>query len=582
MIYLIQILKLKLWQFSTSIFLTIISSFLEIIVLLTIAPIISKALNAPASSENLNIVAKEVLGVWVSISGSEDQFYIFYVVVVLLSVFMKIATLYINNKTVLELGEKLGSSLFSGFLRLGPFADDKISSHALNSTAQKIQTISTSIMVPVVNAFSSSVIALSIISVIFFQENLKVLLGVSLIILLYVLLVIIVRKRLERNSKVIDSYQNKRAKYITESVSGYKDLVFGGLIDTYRNNYKANEALYKNSALWNLVTGAYPKFAIEGLIIIGIVISIGVLSSDGSDNSILLTSLVTTFVALLRLVPHIQQIYNAWSRVSGGKDMISSIYEEISFKYANYADKSCNGINSIKGDVESICLNVDYRNNAFCLKTEGNILIQKGDIVFLKGDSGSGKTTFLNIISGLIPSEAGLSTKYNFLSDVNNLNTFDVAYADPCHNGLISFVTQDGHIFQDSIMFNICLTNDLNKIDVHHLKTVIRVCGVDTIIGDEHRGIASSTLEGGRGLSGGQKQRLLIARALYQGRSVMFLDEATSALDSGSEGKIIEQIAREEYGIIFIVSHNHSLEKYANKVLFFENKDGCTSVKLMN
>ena len=328
MFYLVKILKLKFLKFSLSIVLTILSSLFEIVVLLSIGPIASNVVSGTHSASN-NIVSEELLKIWSLISENNDNFYLMYVLIILLSVFLKIITLYVNNRTVLDLGEELGSSLFLKFLNIGPHANSNFSSHELNSLTQKIQIVSTSVMVPVVNAFSSLFISISIVFVILIQDKSEYIIGIFSIISSYIILVLFVRVRLSKNSRAINKYQNNRSKFITESVSGYKDLIFGGLINIFGDKYIKNEKTYKLSALSNLVTGAYPRFIIEGLMILGVVVGIGVSSFEGGNSDIVLSSLIITLLALLRLVPHIQQIYNAWSRVRGNFDIIKSVHDQI-------------------------------------------------------------------------------------------------------------------------------------------------------------------------------------------------------------------------------------------------------------
>jgi len=525
-----------------------------------------------------NTVSEVLLDVWRSMSGSVDNFYLLYVLIILLSVFLKIVTLYVNNRTVLDLGEELSSSLFLKFLKTGLHAN--LSSHRLNSVAQKIQIVSTSVMVPVVNAFSSLFVAISIIFVILIQEKIEYIFGVFSIIGVYILLMLFVKTILSKNARIINRYQNNRSRLITESVSGYKDLIFGGLLSIYGKRYTNNEHSYKMSALSNLVAGAYPKFVVEGLMILGIVIGVGVSSLEDGGNNVILLSLVTTLLALLRLVPHIQQIYNAWSRVRGNLDIIKSVHDKVLLQNPRGAIGQNNKSIDKSAKVKSIDLDIEYDHQDFCLKTKRRLTLEKGSVVFLKGDSGVGKTTLLNIVSGLMPVKND-SVVYHLLQKNNADFCIDSCDIQPHKSELISFVTQDGHIFQESILYNICLTTDTNKIDKNLLEGVVKVCNIESIASLDSKAFSETLSEAGRTLSGGQKQRILIARSLYQNRNVIFLDEATSALDSLSEIEIMKNIIKMKYDFIFIISHNATLKQFSNHTLSFVKDNGCTTINLI-
>ena len=315
--------------------------------------------------------------------------------------------------------------------------------------------------------------------------------------------------------------------------------------------------------------------------ILGVVVGIGVSSFEGGNSDIVLSSLIITLLALLRLVPHIQQIYNAWSRVRGNFDIIKSVHDQIisQDKRIMLGQEKTQSI-SESLEVNSIDLNIEYNREEFFLQTHGKITIKKGDVVFLKGDSGTGKTTFCNIVSGIDTVKRD-SVVYRLSKEEGSDYHIDVSNVDPCENKAISFVTQDGHIFQSSTLHNICLTTDIHQVNMKLLEHIVKVCGVDSMVEVNSKEFIEPMTEAGRCLSGGQKQRILIARSLYQGRKIIFLDEATSGLDSDSEDIIMKNIMRMKYCIIFIISHNSHLEKFCNKVLSFERKDDCTIVNLI-
>jgi len=209
---------------------------------------------------------------------------------------------------------------------------------------------------------------------------------------------------------------------------------------------------------------------------------------------------------------------------------------------------------------------ITFRNVGFAYDEEPvlkaiNFELGKGQTVALVGESGSGKST----ISDLIPRFHDVTTGEIRIDD---LNVKDLKKADL--RKLISVVTQESILFNDSIRNNICFGNPeateeeiINAAKVANAHEFIAALenGYDTIIGDR-----------GNKLSGGQKQRLSIARAVLSNAPIMILDEATSALDTESEKLVQDALDRlMENRTSLVIAHRLSTIRHADKILVLKN-----------
>lgn len=190
-----------------------------------------------------------------------------------------------------------------------------------------------------------------------------------------------------------------------------------------------------------------------------------------------------------------------------------------------------------------------------------NLRIPRGKVTAIVGASGSGKTTLMKLLLGFYP-----PTKGRILIGDQPLDELSPKWwRTKCGT-----VLQDGYIFYDSILRNICLT--LDDIDQHRLNAATAISHVDEFIGQLPMRFNTRIGSSGMGLSGGQKQRILIARAIYRNPRYLFFDEATSSLDTHNEKGIMENLQTYFKGrTVVIIAHRLSTVKNADKIIVLDN-----------
>ena len=208
---------------------------------------------------------------------------------------------------------------------------------------------------------------------------------------------------------------------------------------------------------------------------------------------------------------------------------------------------------------------VEYKNVVLRYEKD-NILndvslkINKGDSVALVGDSGGGKSTFVNMLLRFYdPSEGEIT--------INGVNVKE--YTQKSLKRHISLVSQRIYIFQDSLAANVAYGEE--TIDEDRVREALKLADAEEFVNKLEDGIHTVMSEAGANLSGGQRQRLAIARAIYKHASLILFDEATSALDNESEKRI--QIALNEYAkdkITITIAHRLSTIENADKILVIQ------------
>ena len=288
--------------------------------------------------------------------------------------------------------------------------------------------------------------------------------------------------------------------------------------------------------------------------------------SIASDLISLLKNLIVILIvsygtASLKIIPSSLRLINYFNVISNSIASIQEINKQIIFK--NIENNKNIKIYDKKNFVEIKNLNFFYPNNKKFYLKNLNFSMSTGEIIFLKGESGIGKSTLINLVCGLIkPKDGKITCNDNDISQ--NLNKW--------YEG-ISYVSQGSRLLDETILNNIVFEN---PVDQKKLDYAIKISNSNEFINNYEKKLDYLVGENGSNLSGGQAQRIILARAIYKRPKILILDEFTSALDNENEKKIFELLkALKNDCIILISSHNSFVSSISDKIFELKrsNKD---------
>jgi ABC-type multidrug transport system fused ATPase/permease subunit len=269
-------------------------------------------------------------------------------------------------------------------------------------------------------------------------------------------------------------------------------------------------------------------------------------------------AIITAFTRLLPLmlkIPH----YLTVARINN--PVIVSLFDEIdssknipkSIKTSHYSQTEFNY------QIEFKNVELKYPNTKSNTLENINISIKKNETIGIIGSSGAGKSTFADLLLGLLSPTQG-----EIFVDNNK-----ISFSQWRHH--VAYVPQNIAIINGTIKENIIFNS--SKIDNAKLQEAVKTSGLEDIINQLPNKLESFVGQNGINLSGGQRQRIAIARALYFNRDLIVFDEATSALDVRSEHEITEAINRiGGKKTIIIIAHRLSTLKYCDKIIYFDKK----------
>jgi ABC-type multidrug transport system fused ATPase/permease subunit len=176
--------------------------------------------------------------------------------------------------------------------------------------------------------------------------------------------------------------------------------------------------------------------------------------------------------------------------------------------------------------------------------TEASFVIEKGKKYLIKGVSGAGKTTLMNLLAMIYDDFEGKIT-------VDGTDYREIA--EKSFHEKVAFIYQDVFLFEDTIKNNITLYRDIPQEQIDY---AVKVCGLDSILAGKKDGLEERLTENGKNLSGGQRQRISIARAIAKNAELLFVDEGTSSLNE-ELGREIEKVFLELNNTVISISHRY-------------------------
>ena len=225
-----------------------------------------------------------------------------------ISMFSRICSLWFTNNLVLNFTSSINRQLYNlGCLKAFNF---RYKTSELISLTEKCQIIGTSVMVPVFNAASALIIAISLITALIYLYGNVILISLVIILLFYLGVIFFVKSWLWENSQRLAKYQSKRAMIISDTLSGAHEIFAYHKRENVKKMYGNNEDVFVKSASCVLFFGAVPKFIIETILIVLLMMIIYVTQKTG--NTITISDLLAMGFGGIRLVPLCQQVYNGW------------------------------------------------------------------------------------------------------------------------------------------------------------------------------------------------------------------------------------------------------------------------------
>ena len=478
---------------------------------------------------------------------------------------MRVLLLWASVKFSFILGVDLSVGIFTQVINQPYIAHTKQnSSDIISAISIKIAQVINGVVLSVLNVISSFIIVTAIITILIIINPSASLIAILFFSALYVFFYLYVKQKLKVNSSNITRASSSLMKILQEGLGGIRDIIINGNQQFYRSIFWRADLVFRKSLGNTLFLTNSPRYFMETFGVLLIVLLAYMLSTQGeksfADGIPVLGALA---LGAQRLLPVMQVLYNSWGNNKG----THFVLEEV-LGFLNLNDtKTMNVINddcTFEKNIRLKDVSFGYDENSLPAINNINIDIKKGDCIGIIGKTGSGKSTLIDIMMGLLdPTHGTLEVDENVITNSNRR----------AWQSRIAHVPQNIYLSDSTIEENIAFGIPSKEIDRSLVRRAAKSANIDSVVNEWP--LKYKTILGERGirLSGGQRQRIGIARALYKQADVLFLDEATSSVDTSTESSIMKAI--EELGndvTLIIIAHRITTLKNCSRILELTNE----------
>ena len=515
-----------------------------------------------------NIIFNKVFN-YLKIFGVEnknDFLFIFTATIfflLIISIFFKALTTYFQVRFIYMQEFIISKRLVEGYLNQPYtwFLSRHSSDLGKNILSEVSQVIGYG-MKPLLDLLAKSLVAITLIVLLILVDPKIAFVVGSIIGSSYLIIFYFAKGFLSRIGKErLDSNQF-RFNSLSDAFGATKEIKLAGLEQIFINRFSNSAQTYARTTASSVITSQLPRFGMEAMVFGGVLFLIlYYMSTKGSLNSIL--PIISLYVfAGYRLMPAIQQIYMAFTQLAFVGPSVNSLSDEIK-NLDQYTSNLNENVFDFKKEIVLNKIEYTYPNSSRKILNDLNIKIPIKSTVGIIGATGSGKTSLVDIILGLLKPQKGFLEIDGITIDKNNLRSWQ---------NIIGYVPQGIFLLDDTITANIAFGTDPEKVDINALLKASKIANIHNFVQEELPN-KYSTIVGERGvrLSGGQIQRIGIARALYHNPKVLILDEATSALDSETEHQVMDSINNLSKNLtIIIIAHRMNTLKNCDVIYKFD------------
>jgi ATP-binding cassette subfamily B protein len=380
----------------------------------------------------------------------------------------------------------------------------------------------------------------------------------------YTLIALVSRRRLRRDSQRTAQGRTQIVKALQESLGGIRDVILDGTQSVFCDVYRKIDAPLRKAQGNNLFISSSPRYAMEALGMVLIAVLAYKLSGQPGGIATALPILGALALGAQRLLPALQQIYSSWTSILANQAALADIVNLLEQPMPEHSFQSSAPLLEFRKTIKFQRVGFSYANDERLILDDLNLTIFKGSRIGIIGSTGSGKSTLIDLLMGLLkPTYGDISVDDLPMTDLNRQSW----------QRMIAHVPQSIYLTDTTVAENIAFGVPFAEIDMERVQLAAQQAQIDGFIESRPNGYQSLLGERGVYLSGGQRQRIGIARALYKQASILVFDEATSALDAKTEQEVMQAIeGLSENLTILIIAHRLTTLKNCTQIV--ELSDG--------
>jgi ATP-binding cassette subfamily B protein len=437
----------------------------------------------------------------------------------------------------------------------------------ISGITSKLDAVVSGVVMPIQSLVGSLVLICAVVAALIVVDPVVSIVAIVGFSGCYLLITILFRKKLLHNSRLVAREQTQVVKYLQEAMGGIRDILLDGSQPYFLQAYGHADRQFRYGRGNNLFISGSPRFVLESLGMALIAALAYAMSFQADGFTARLPVLAALVIGGQRLLPAMQQAYAAWTGILGSQAQLAEVVGLISQPMPEWTGGQHPPPLEVSESIRFEEVSFRYSSDGPLVLDRVNLQIQSGTTVGIVGETGSGKSTALDLLMGFLePSLGSVLVDGKSVSGVRRRSW----------QRNIAHVPQMIFLADASFAENIAFGVPGEEIDMGRVREAAGLAAVADFIESSPEGYRASVGERGIRLSGGQRQRIGIARALYKRAKVLVLDEATSALDHSTELLVMESLRRKG-GEITVVVVAHRPTTLVNCDRIYRVEDGLLS-----
>jgi len=538
---------------------TVLGAIAEVVTLGALLPFLALIANPDALSHYPG-VARGLAAVGLARPGNNLlALTIFFSAAAVIAGAIRVVLARVTNQTVFSLGHELSVRLFERIL-YEPYSYHLArNSSSVLAALYQVQTITAGVLMPILQSASAAIIGLFITVALFIFSPMIALVVFAGFGAIYCAVSVFIKARLSANARMIAGVQSEGIRSVLEGLGGIRDVLIDGTQQVFLDRFRQLNARLQQAQAANYLAAVTPRFAIEAA---GMVLIAGlacVLLARTTDPAYVLPILGTVVLGAQRLLPLMQLIYGNWTLVIGNLAVTDVVLAALEAPFPEEWRRIPAQPLPFRQAIVFRDVSFRYGTDQQPVVTGLDFTIAKGAKVGLMGRTGSGKSTAMDLLMGLLEPSSGSIEIDGCRLDATTRRAWQRQ---------IAHVPQHIFLADASIAENIAFGVEPAQIDRERVRQAAQRAAIAGFIESLPQGYATLAGERGVRLSGGQRQRIGIARALYKQAMVLVFDEATSALDTETEAAVLDAVRELPADLtVLIVAHRLTTVEYCDHIV---------------
>ena len=486
-----------------------------------------------------------------------------FVMLMFLSALFRSIVLYLGTRFSFALGSEISTACYRAYLNK-PYLEiiNDHTSEIINNIFININLIIYQIINPVTIFFSGLSLIISLSLLMLIVNTTGTIAAFVFLAIFYIVIHFLGKKRTKDNGVKINFESSRVIKALQDGIGGIRDIIIDGTQKAFLDLHSSADLNLRKLQASNQFISAFPRIGIETVTMILVAIA-GYLISDNSDLALALPTLAIIVMAGQRLLPALQQCYVSVNSIDSSIQALCKINDLLIFDKNSSVALQKNTKLFFNNSILFKNIELQLGNPPRLILDRVNLEIRKGERIGLIGKTGSGKSTFVDVMMGLI-----LPTNGSVEVDSTGLNSHNLK----SWMLMVAHVPQSIFLTDASIKCNIAFGVPESEINIKRVVLAIERAQLTDFVHSLPEGINSIVGERGAFLSGGQRQRIGIARALYKNSQILIFDEATSALDGETEASIMECIYSLDPNLtVIVIAHRLSTLRSCSRIVEIES-----------